>query len=90
MGWDGLQLTLLDDILIIEHVINYGASLLLGASVRGFGWHKLYLGSLALVITYSIELTIGKWDGVDGGGAQWMSCSIYRTHYHLWPWGVHC
>jgi hypothetical protein len=77
-GRDGLRLALLDDVLIIEHVINYGASSLLGASGGRFGWGKLYLGSITLAITYSIiELTIGKWDGMDGSGAQWMTCSIY-------------
>ena len=44
----------MDDVLIIDHVINYGCSLLLGAFGGGFQWGKMYSGSIIVVIIHSI------------------------------------
>jgi len=74
-------------ILIIEHIINHGspgASSLLCSFGRGFGWGKMYSGSITLIKYYSaIYLAIGGWDGMDCTGGHWMTCSIYKTPCQL-------
>jgi hypothetical protein len=52
------------------------------------GGATIYSGSITLIIIYSaIYLAIGGRDGMDGSGAHWMTCSIYRTHHQLSAWG---
>jgi hypothetical protein len=52
------------------------------------GGEKIYLGSSIIMEIYStVSLVIGGRDGMDGGGALWMTCSIYRMHHQslrLW------
>ena len=49
------------------------------------GGEKIYLGSSILMKIYpALSLVMGGQDGVDGGGAHWMTCSIIRTHHQSW------
>jgi len=48
----------------------------------------MYLGSITLMKTYPALFTaIGGRDGMDAGGAHWMTCAIYRTNQR-WALGV--
>lgn len=45
------------------------------------GQVKMYLGLIVLIKTYSpLFAAIGGWDGMDAGGAHWMTCAIFSTH----------
>jgi hypothetical protein len=49
------------------------------------GREKTYLGSWMIINIYpTLSAAIGGQDGVDAGGALWMTCSNYRTCHLLW------
>ena len=46
------------------------------------GGEKISLGSSIIIKNYpALSLVNGRWDGMDAGGAQWMTYSIYSTHH---------
>ena len=48
------------------------------------GGEKIYLGSSIIIIIYpTLSLIIGGQDGMDGGGAHWMTHSNYSKHHQL-------
>ena len=49
------------------------------------GGEKIHLGSSILMKIYpALSLVMGGQDGVDGGGAHWMTFSIIRTRHQSW------
>ena len=47
------------------------------------GGVKIYSGTTIIMEIYSaLSLAIGRQDGMDGGGGQWMMCSNYRNIIH--------
>ena len=45
------------------------------------GGEKIYLGSIIILEIYpALSLAIGGRDGMDAGGAHWMTCAIFSTH----------
>ena len=45
------------------------------------GGEKTYSGSIIVIKIYpTLSLAIGGRDGMDAGGAHWMTCAIFSTH----------
>ena len=73
----------MDDASLLGSAIKIDVGLpssLLGPIGIGFQWGKMYLCSITLINTYSvIYLTIGGQEGVDAGGANWMTIPIWEV-----------
>ena len=61
----------------IREAVPVGYWAHLGAAFNGI---KMYWVSITLIKTYTaLFAAIGGWDGMDAGGAHWMTCFINRS-----------